>query len=135
MPARAPSPAASPPSSPPRPPLAAPVCALVEDEEAARSERLDVERRRFWLLKMPQLYAPKHRQRYVFLDLDNTSASLLMSRSLFRAIDGAQCPHDARLNFEALTDHLCGSAVVMHQLATYSKTSPAIAHALENRSC
>lgn len=106
----------------------------VDDEEAARAERDDVERRRFWLLKMPQLYAPKHRQRYVFLNLDNTAASMFMSRSLFRAIAGAQCPHDVRLNFEALTDRLCGSsssAVVMHQLATFSKTSPAIARALE----
>ncbi|EGZ25081.1 hypothetical protein PHYSODRAFT_326150 [Phytophthora sojae] len=125
--ARAPPPAPSSPS-------AVADCVPVDDEEAARAERDDVERRRFWLLKMPQLYAPKHRQRYVFLNLDNTAASMFMSRSLFRAIAGAQCPHDVRLNFEALTDRLCGSsssAVVMHQLATFSKTSPAIARALE----
>ncbi|KAE9026396.1 hypothetical protein PR001_g10887 [Phytophthora rubi] len=128
--ARAPPPASSTPSSP----SADPECTLVEDEEAARTERDDAERRRFWLLRMPQLYAPKHRQRYVFLDLDNTCVSLFKSRSLFRAIARAQCPHDVRLDFEALTSHLCGSsasAVVVHQLVTYSRTSPAIARALE----
>uniref|UniRef100_H3GUX2 Uncharacterized protein n=1 Tax=Phytophthora ramorum TaxID=164328 RepID=H3GUX2_PHYRM len=68
-----------------------------------------------------QTPAPKHRERDVFLNLDATAASLT---SL----------HDVRLNFEALSDHLCGartSAVVMHQVATSSKTSPHIAQALE----
>ncbi|OWZ18217.1 hypothetical protein PHMEG_0007727 [Phytophthora megakarya] len=114
--------------------VTAPDASLLDDDEAAKSERDDVERRRCWLLKLPQLYTPKHRQRHVFLDLDNTAASFVMSRLLFRFIDGAHCPHDVRLNFDALTDRLCGassSAVVMHQLATFSKTNPHIAQALE----
>ncbi|KAL3664154.1 hypothetical protein V7S43_011035 [Phytophthora oleae] len=117
------------PSSPPSPAASVP-----DDGEAAKTERGDVERRRYWLLKLPQLYTPKHRERYVFLNLDNTAASLVKSPLLFCCIEGATCPHDVRLHFEALTDHLCGastSAVVAHQLVTYSKTNPHIAHALE----
>ncbi|KAG7381949.1 hypothetical protein PHYPSEUDO_005420 [Phytophthora pseudosyringae] len=120
-------------SSPPSSPSAARDCALVDGNEATRSERDDVERRRFWLLQLPQLYTPKHRQRYVFLNLDNTAGSLAMSRLLFRCVEGATCPHAVRLSFEALTDRLCGastSALVVHQLATYSKTNPHIAQAL-----
>ncbi|POM67917.1 Hypothetical protein PHPALM_15986, partial [Phytophthora palmivora] len=108
--------------------------ALIDDDEATKIERDDVERRRCWLLKLPQLYTPKHRQRHVVLDLDNTAASLVMSRLLFRSIEGAHCPHDVRLHFERLTDRLCGassSVVVMHQVAIYTKTNPHIAQALE----
>ncbi|ETL79126.1 hypothetical protein L917_20163 [Phytophthora nicotianae] len=108
-----------------------PVAHDSDDEEAVRTERNDVERRRYWLLKLPQLYTPKHRQRYVFLDLDNTAGSLIMSPLLFQNVEGAISPHDVRLNFEALTDHLCSSAVVAHQVTTYGKTNPHIAQALE----
>ncbi|GMF28357.1 unnamed protein product [Phytophthora lilii] len=113
---------------------ATPASPHAEDDEAARAERDDVERRRCWLAKLPAAYAPKHRPRYVLLNLDNTAASLVMSRFLFRGVEGARCPHDLRLNFEALTAHLCGtstSALVVHQLATYGKTNPSIAQALE----
>ncbi|KAL4140133.1 hypothetical protein PRNP1_015204 [Phytophthora ramorum] len=81
-----------------------------------------------------QTSAPKHRERDVFLNLDAMAASLTVSRLLFLSVAGAQSLHDVRLNFEALSDHLCGartSAVVMHQVATSSKTSPHIAQALE----
>ncbi|KAH7481712.1 uncharacterized protein KRP23_4889 [Phytophthora ramorum] len=83
-----------------------------------------------------QTPAPKHRERDVFLNLDATAASLTVSRLLFLflSVAGAQSLHDVRLNFEALSDHLCGartSVVVMHQVATSSKTSPHIAQALE----
>ncbi|KAG3113589.1 hypothetical protein PI124_g7032 [Phytophthora idaei] len=118
------SPASSPPSSPP-------AVHDSDDDEAVRTERNDVERRRYWLLKLPQLYTPKHRQRYVFLDLDNTAGSLVMSPLLFQNVEGAISPHEVRLNFEALTDHLCSSAVVAHQLVTYSRTNPHIAQAME----
>ncbi|KAG6970011.1 hypothetical protein JG687_00002872 [Phytophthora cactorum] len=121
---RSASPASSPPSSPP-------AVHDSDDDEAVRTERNDVERRRYWLLKLPQLYTPKHRQRYVFLDLDNTAGSLVMSPLLFQNVEGAISPHEVRLNFEALTDHLCSSAVVAHQLVTYSRTNPHIAQAME----
>jgi hypothetical protein len=111
-----------------------PSCVHADDEMAARAERDEVERRRSWLLKLPQLYAAKHRQRFVFLHLDNTLGSLVMSPLLFRQLRGASCPHDLRLSFEALTDLLCGSssaAVVAHQMAVYSKTKPYLSRALE----
>ncbi|KAK1934417.1 hypothetical protein P3T76_011026 [Phytophthora citrophthora] len=122
-------------SAPPAPSsLLPPAASIPDDDEATRTERDDVERRRYWLLKLPQIYTPKHRERYVFLNLDNTTASLVKSPLLFRCIKGATCPHDIRIHFEALTDHLCGassSAVVAHQLAIYSKTNPNIAQALK----
>ncbi|KAG1693869.1 hypothetical protein DVH05_022789 [Phytophthora capsici] len=122
-------------SAPPAPSSpASPSALTTDDDDATRTERDDVERRRNWLLKLPQLYTRKHRERYVFLNLDNTAASLAKSPLLYCSIDGATCPHDIRLHFEALTDHLCGastSAVVAHQLAIYSKTNPHIAQALK----
>ncbi|KAG2826596.1 hypothetical protein PC119_g13179 [Phytophthora cactorum] len=105
------------------------------DEETKAVERSNVERRRYWLLKLPKTYVPGHRQRYLFMNLDNIASSLLMSSMLYQRIDGATSTRDIYLNFTALTKHLSGNnsatAEVKFQLATYCKTSPFVAHALE----
>ncbi|KAF1781708.1 hypothetical protein GQ600_11830 [Phytophthora cactorum] len=105
------------------------------DEETKAVERSNVERRRYWLLKLPKIYVPGHRQRYLFMNLDNIASSLLMSSMLYQRIDGATSTRDIYLNFTALTKHLSGNnsatAEVKFQLATYCKTSPFVAHALE----
>ncbi|KAE9338836.1 hypothetical protein PR003_g11316 [Phytophthora rubi] len=98
-------------------------------------ERNNVERRRYRLVRLPKMYTPGHRQRYLFLSLDNIAGSLLMSNLLYERIDGAKSSRDTFLNFAALTRHLSGNntttAAVKFQLATYNKTSPCVARVLE----
>ncbi|KAL3664156.1 hypothetical protein V7S43_011037 [Phytophthora oleae] len=105
-----------------------------EGEEAKAVERVNVERRRYWLAKLPRMYTPGHRQRYLFLNLDNITSALLMSNTLYQHVDGAGSSRDVLPNFAALTSYLSGNnptTAVKIQLATYCKTNPIVARSLE----
>ncbi|RLN84893.1 hypothetical protein BBJ28_00025467, partial [Nothophytophthora sp. Chile5] len=108
----------------------------VSGQEVAKvmaREQNAVQRRQSRLMSLPSVYTSGHRQRYVFMNLDNIAGALFTSQMLYRCIEGASSPRAIRLDFEALTDRLCGSdnsALVQRQLATYCKTSPCLARAL-----
>lgn len=104
---------------------------LDDGDDSRVIERSNVERRRYRLVRLPKMYTPGHRKRYLVLSLDNIAGSLMLSNLLYERIDGATSSRDVYLNFGALTRHLSGSNLVKFQLATYNKTSPCVAHALE----
>ncbi|ETI32097.1 hypothetical protein F443_21027 [Phytophthora nicotianae P1569] len=79
------------------------------DEEAKEVERSNVERSQYWLMRLPKMYVSGHRQRYLFMNLDNIASSLLMSSMLYQRVDGATSARDIYLNFTALTKHLGGN--------------------------
>ncbi|GMF28355.1 unnamed protein product [Phytophthora lilii] len=103
------------------------------DDRSRKQEQLAATRRSNLLSMLPKASPAGHHERYVFLNLDNIAGALFTSHELYRHIDGAAGPHDIRLDFGALTQHLCGvdnSSAVKCQLAAYCKTSPFLARAL-----
>ncbi|KAG7381950.1 hypothetical protein PHYPSEUDO_005421 [Phytophthora pseudosyringae] len=103
-----------------------------EDNAIRAREQNAAERRQSWLAKLPKAYRSGHRERYVFLNVDNVAGALFSSQMLYRRVDGATCSKDVRLNFRALTKYLCGDGAsrVKCQLAGYCKTSPYLTRAL-----
>ncbi|KAE9308667.1 hypothetical protein PF001_g11059 [Phytophthora fragariae] len=104
-----------------------------KDDFICRQERDAADRRRCKLATLPKVTAMGDRQRYVFLNLDNIAGVLFTSRTLYRCIEGATSPQDVRLDFQALTQHLCGdstSGAVKCLVAAYWKTSPYLIRAL-----
>ncbi|EGZ25079.1 hypothetical protein PHYSODRAFT_483067, partial [Phytophthora sojae] len=104
-----------------------------ENDQVCKQERDAAKRRQSRLATLPNVYSMENRERYVFLNLDNIAGVLFTSHTLYRRIDGAGSPQDVRLDFRALTQHLCGeseSAAVKCQVAAYCKSSPYLARAL-----
>ncbi|CAI5728652.1 unnamed protein product [Peronospora effusa] len=97
-----------------------------QEKKAAmlRQEMDDIQRRRAKLASLPSgKYAIGHRNRHVFMNLDNIAGAVCNSQWLYQRVEGATSGYDVRLNFRALTDRVCGTQTtyVKRRLAAYRK--------------
>ncbi|GMF31913.1 unnamed protein product [Phytophthora lilii] len=80
-----------------------------------------------------QTQRPEHNcDRFVLMDLDNISDTLVKSTSLYRRVPQASCPRELRIDFRRLTRRVCGdtSSKVQHQVAAYHGTHPLLVQGL-----
>ena len=97
-----------------------------QEKKAAmlKQEMEDIQRRRAKLASFPSgKYAIGHRNRHVFMNLDNIAGAVCNSQWLYQRVKGATSGYDVRLNFRALTDRVCGTQTtyVKRRLAAYRK--------------
>ncbi|CAI5746808.1 unnamed protein product [Peronospora destructor] len=97
-----------------------------QEKKAAmlKQEMDDIQRRRAKLASLPSgKCAVGHRNRHVFMNLDNIAGAVCNSQWVYQRVEGATSGYDVRLNFRVLTDRVCGTQTtyVKRRLAAYRK--------------
>lgn len=84
------------------------------------------------LAALPKNQIPTDQSRVVFMDVDDVTESLFTSQHLYLEFPDATQTRDLRLDFQHLSDHVCGAnmSLVKIQLAFFATTHPLLTRLL-----